>query len=104
MKAESEGTVLLPGGLFADVVRSLPAGDVSLELRGEQRDVEIAAGGARSPSDSAGGGLPRLPAFEGDSVRAGEPLATTIDLVARTSRDEVRPILTGVLLQAEARR
>ena len=28
VKAESEGTVLLPGRLFADVVRSLPAGDV----------------------------------------------------------------------------
>ena len=101
---QSDGTVLLPGRLFADVVRSLPAGDVVLELRSEQRDVEIAAGGARFhlrtlPAED----FPRLPAVEGDSVRLpGEPLAATIDLVARAaSRDEVRPILTGVLLQAE---
>jgi DNA polymerase III subunit beta len=101
---QSEGTVLLPGRLFADVVRSLPVGEVSLELRSEQRDVEIAAGGARFhlrtlPAED----FPRLPEPEGNTVRLpGEPLAATIELVARAaSRDEVRPILTGVLLQAE---
>jgi DNA polymerase-3 subunit beta len=104
VEVQGEGTVLLPGRLFADVVRSLPSGDVSLELRGEQRDVEIAAGGARFhlrtlPAED----FPRLPSPEGDSVRLpGGTLASTIDLVARAaSRDEVRPILTGVLLQAE---
>jgi DNA polymerase-3 subunit beta len=103
-KLEGEGTVLLPGRLFADVVRSLPPGDVSLELRAEQRDVEIAGGGARFhlrtlPAED----FPRLPELEGETVRLpAEPLAATIDLVARAaSRDEVRPILTGVLLQAE---
>lgn len=99
------GTVLLPGRLFGDVVRSLPPGDVSLELRSEQRDVEISAAGAKFhlrtlPAED----FPRLPEIEGETVGlpAG-PLAQTIDLVARAaSRDEVRPILTGVLLQAEA--
>ena len=98
------GTVLLPGRLFADVVRTLPAGEVTLELRSEQRDVEIAAGGARFhlrtlPADD----FPRLPELEGEAAKlpAG-PLAATIDLVARAaSRDEVRPILTGILVQAE---
>jgi DNA polymerase-3 subunit beta len=106
-RTEADGTVLLPGRLFADVVRSLPPGEVSLELRGEQRDVEIAAGGARFhlrtlPSDD----FPRLPELEGETVKLpGVPLAQTIELVARAaSRDEVRPILTGVLLQAEGTR
>ena len=79
-------------------------GEVTLELRGEQRDVEIAAGGARFhlrtlPAED----FPRLPELEGEAVRLpAAPLATTIDLVARAaSRDEVRPILTGVLRQAE---
>src|SRR4051812_18708600 len=102
--AEQEGTVLLPGRLFGDVVRTLPPGQVTLELRAEQRDVEIAAGGARFhlrtlPAED----FPRLPELEGESAKlpAG-PLAATIDLVARAaSRDEVRPILTGVLVQAE---
>jgi DNA polymerase-3 subunit beta len=104
---ERDGTVLLPGRLFADVVRSLPPGDVGLELRGEQRDVEIAAGGARFhlrtlPAED----FPRLPELEGETVSLpAAPLAATIELVARAaSRDEVRPILTGVLLQAEGKR
>jgi DNA polymerase-3 subunit beta len=103
-KTEQEGTVLLPGRLLTDVVRSLPPGEVSLELRSEQRDVEIAAGAARFhlrtlPADD----FPRLPELEGEIVKLPSgPLAETIDLVARAaSRDEVRPILTGVLLQAE---
>ena len=103
-KTEQPGTVLLPGRLLADVVRSLPPGEVSLELRGEQRDVEIAAGAARFhlrtlPADD----FPRLPELEGETVKLpAAPLAETIELVARAaSRDEVRPILTGVLLQAE---
>jgi DNA polymerase-3 subunit beta len=104
---EQDGTVLLPGRLFADIVRSLPPGEVRVELRGEQRDVEIAGGGARFhlrtlPAED----FPRLPEVEGETVRLpGATLAGTIDLVARAaSRDEVRPILTGVLVQAEAER
>jgi DNA polymerase III subunit beta len=101
---ESEGTVLLPGRLMADVVRSLPPGEVTLGLRPEQRDIEVTAGGARFhlrtlPAED----FPRLPELEPDgaSLPSG-PLAETIDRVARAaSRDEVRPILTGVLFQAE---
>lgn len=104
---DAGGTVLLPGRLFADVVRSLPPGPVSLELRAEQRDVEIAGGGARFhlrtlPAED----FPRLPELAEEPVKlpAG-PLAATIDLVARAaSRDEIRPILTGVLMQAEESR
>lgn len=104
VKVESEGTVLLPGRLLADVSRSLPPGDVTLELRTEQRDVEMTAGDARFhfrtlPAED----FPKLPEIEGEhaSLPAG-PLAETIDRVARAaSRDEVRPILTGVLVQAE---
>ena len=45
---ETEGTALLPGRLLVDVVRSLPSGEqVRVELRPEQRDVEITAGTAR---------------------------------------------------------
>jgi DNA polymerase III subunit beta len=46
-KVESPGTALLPGRLLVDVVRNLPAGDVALALRPEQRDVELTAGTAR---------------------------------------------------------
>jgi DNA polymerase-3 subunit beta len=100
--------VLVPGRLLADVARSLPPGEVTLEYRPEQRDLEIAAASARFhlrtlPSED----FPRLPEFDEDagvSLPAG-PLSETIERVARAaSRDEVRPILTGVLVQAEERR
>jgi DNA polymerase III subunit beta len=101
---ERDGSALLPGRLFADVVRSLPPGEVTLEQRAEQRDVELVAGGARFhlrtlPAED----FPRLPELEGEVVKLpAEPMAKTIELVARAaSRDEVRPILTGVLVQAE---
>ncbi len=104
VQLESPGIVLLPGRLLADVVRSLPAGDVALVFRPEQRDMEITASAARFhlrtlPAED----FPRLPALGDDAATLpARPLAETIERVARAaSRDEVRPILTGVLFQAE---
>ena len=101
---DSSGTVLLPGRLLGDVVRSLPPGDVTLALRPESRDVEITASAARFhlrtlPAED----FPRLPELGDEAATLpAQPLAETIDRVARAaSRDEVRPILTGVLFQAE---
>jgi DNA polymerase III subunit beta len=103
-EVEREGTLLVPGRLLADVVRSLPSEPVTIEHRSEQRDVELTAAGARFhlrtlPTED----FPRLPEFEEDAIKLpGEPLAATIERVARAaSRDEVRPILTGVLLHAD---
>ena len=102
---ETEGTALLPGRLLVDVVRSLPAGEqVSVQMRPEQRDVEITAGTARFhlrtlPVED----FPRLPQIEGDAITMpAEAFADTVERVARAaSRDEVRPILTGILVSAE---
>jgi DNA polymerase III subunit beta len=103
--SDAPGELLLPGRLLVDVVRSLPDGDVTLVYRTAERDVEITAAGARfhlrtlSAED-----FPRLPEpdpSEAVHLPAG-PLAETIERVVRAaSHDEVRPILTGVLLQAE---
>ena len=102
-QVSTEGSVLLPGRLLVDVVRSLPAGDVTMALRAEQRDVEIEASGSTFHLRTlASDEFPRLPEFEGDSVKIpGPALAATVERVARAaSRDEVRPILTGVLVSA----
>lgn len=103
---ETPGSVLLPGRLLVDVARALPPGDVELAFRAERRDVELTAGTARFhlrtlPTED----FPRLPEFEGEPITLpGEALADTIERVARAaSRDEVRPILTGVLVSAEER-
>ncbi|HEX2371430.1 MAG TPA: DNA polymerase III subunit beta [Solirubrobacterales bacterium] len=103
-EVEAPGSALLPGRLLVDIARNLPGGKVSLALRPEERDVELTAGTARfhlrtlPPED-----FPRLPEFEGEPITLpGKALSDTIERVARAaSRDEVRPILTGVLMTAE---
>ena len=97
--------MLLPGRLLGDVVRSLPPGDV---------DAGAAAGAARRRAHRRRARASTCARCRPRTSRAcrssratrrscpPRPLAETIDRVARAaSRDEVRPILTGVLFQAE---
>jgi DNA polymerase-3 subunit beta len=101
---ERDGSVVLPGRLLLDVVRSLPNDAVSLEYRSQSQDVEVVSGSARfhlrtlPPED-----FPKLPTAEGAealSVPAGA-FVETVNRVARAaSRDEARPHLTGVLVSA----
>jgi DNA polymerase-3 subunit beta len=101
---EGPGSVVLPGRLLVEVARSLPEGSVSLALREAERDIEISAGSSRFhlrtlPADD----FPRFPESEGDAVELpAQPLRETINRVARAaSRDEARPVLTGVLVTVE---
>jgi DNA polymerase III subunit beta len=101
---ERPGMVVLPARLLLDVVRQLPGGDVSLELRPTEQDVEIVAGPARFHIRTLRAeDFPPLPEPGGDqivSVPAGA-FTETIARVARSaSRDETRPILTGILVSA----
>src|SRR3954465_13930091 len=100
-----EGAVVLPARLVVDVVRALPGDDVSLELRPAEQDVEIVGGAAtfhirtlRSED------FPPFPEPEGDRVRVpGPAFVETVLKVARSaSRDETRPVLTGILVSASA--
>ena len=68
-KVETEGASYCPVALIGDVVRSLPAGDVALALRPEERDVELTTGGARFhlrtlPTED----FPRFPELEEGSA------------------------------------
>jgi DNA polymerase III subunit beta len=103
-EVEGSGDIVLPGRLLVEVARSLPEGSVGLQLREAERDMEIAAGSSRFhlrtlPADD----FPQLPEPEGDPVELpAAPLAQTINRVARAaSRDEARPVLTGVLVTVE---
>jgi DNA polymerase III subunit beta len=100
-EVDGDGAMLLPGRLVTDVTRALPPGTVTLAERTAERDVELTAGTARFhlrvlPTED----FPRLPAFEGEPIRMpAVALAETVERVARAaSRDEVRPILTGILV------
>jgi DNA polymerase-3 subunit beta len=101
---EREGTVVLPARLLLDIARSLPGGDASLELRPTEQDVEILSGSATFHIRTLRAeDFPPLPEPGGDTI-VQVPAAAfveTINRVARSaSRDETRPILTGILVSA----
>jgi DNA polymerase-3 subunit beta len=102
-EVDGPGSVLLPGRLLAELSRSLGDPMVEIELREAERDVEIRSGGSSFhlrvlPSED----FPTFPEEEGEPLTIPAPaLASTVDLVARAaSRDDMRPVLTGVLVSA----
>lgn len=107
MEAEvgGEGVALLPGRLLADLARSLGESGVEIELREAERDVEIRSGGSSFhlrvlPAED----FPKLPEEGGEPLQIpAAALAATVELVApAASRDDMRPVLTGVLVTAGA--
>lgn len=97
------GSVLLPGRLLADIARSLSGSNVEIELREAERDVEIRSGASNFhlrvlPAAD----FPKLPQEGEAPLRIpAEAIASTVELVARAaSRDDMRPVLTGVLVSA----
>src|SRR5215510_10957333 len=99
-----EGAVVLPARLVVDVVRALPGDEVSLELRPAEQDVEIVGGAAtfhiRTLRSEDFPPFPE-PEDEGRVNVPGQAFVETILKVARSaSRDETRPVLTGILVSA----
>ena len=98
----SEGSVLLPGRLFAEVARSLADPTVEVETREAEHDVEIRSGSSSFhlrvlPAED----FPKLPEASAESRLkiAAAALGASIELVARAaSRDDMRPVLTGVFV------
>lgn len=96
-----EGSVVLPARLTLDVVRALPREEVSVELRPVEQDVEIVSGSATFHIRTLRGeDFPPFPEPEGAVVRVpAKAFVDTVQIVARSaSRDETRPILTGILV------
>jgi DNA polymerase-3 subunit beta len=104
-QVSDEGTVVVPGRLLLDIARSLPESEVTVEHRPEEAVVVVASGSAtyRLHTYSAED-FPRLPDVESVSLHAvdREALVETIARVGRSaSRDESRPVLTGILVRFE---
>lgn len=102
-EVSTPGSALLPGRLLAELSRSLGDPMVEIEWRDSAHDVEIRSGGSSFhlrvlPTED----FPKLPEEEGDSIKfPGLALTEAIELVARAaSRDDMRPVLTGVLVTA----
>lgn len=100
---DEAGSIVVPGRIFSDIVRSLPDSSVSLETVGEL--LQIQCGQSKftihtlNPSD-----FTRFPEITGiDSVTLpGAVLTAMVKKVGKSvSRDETRAILTGILLTVE---
>lgn len=99
---EGDGAIVLPGKTLVDIARLLPADEVAIEHKPSESVVHVTSGSASytlhtyNPEDFPR--LPELDAVQTFSVER-EPLLETIARVARAaSRDESRPVLTGVLV------
>jgi DNA polymerase-3 subunit beta len=98
------GEAVAPGRLLLDVIRALPAANVSIELRAAEQDLEIISGAARFHLRTLRvEDFPALPSPTEES-RVTVPAAAFVETIAKVarsaSRDETRPILTGILVSA----
>ena len=104
-EVSDEGEVVVPGRLLLDIARSLPDAEVSIEHLLGESVVAITCGSAsyRIHTYSAEDfpNLPELDVAQFQSVDR-EALVETIARVGRSaSRDESRPVLTGILVRFE---
>lgn len=106
--AEGEGSVVVPGRLLVDIVRLLPPGDVTIEHDEAGSVAHLRCGSAAyqlntyNPDD-----FPRLPDVgESDLLQLEkDAFLETVNRVSRAaSRDESRPVLTGILVRLEGSR
>ena len=107
-EVEEEGRVVIPARIFNDIVRSLPGGRFSLEHDASGGTVRLVAGeNEYSIRAYAADDFPQLPGFDAeDSFKmSGDVLVETVEKVSRSySRDETRPVLTGILISFEENR
>src|SRR6266550_291000 len=105
-QVEGEGSVVVPGRLLVDLVRLLPDSEVTIEYRAEESVVHVTSGSSTSTLHTyAADDFPRLPDLDavGTFTVDRESLLDTVSRVARSaSRDESRPVLTGILVRFEA--
>ncbi len=99
-RIDEEGTMVIPGKLLGDIVRSLPEAAVTISAQGpdharvscEQVEYDLRT----LPADD----FPRFPEVDPEKVTV-LPVDTMSDVVRQVaraaSRDETRPVLTGVL-------
>src|SRR5204862_1011333 len=107
-QVEGDGPVVVPGRLLVELVRLLPDSEVTIEHRADESVVRITSGPSSSSLHTyAAEDFPRLPDLDavGTFTVDRESLLDTVSRVARSaSRDESRPVLTGILVRFEAGR
>jgi DNA polymerase III subunit beta len=102
---DQDGALLLPARLLVDIVRVADGDTVTIESGSDQGVVQVTSQRASfAVRTLQAEDFPKLPAAGSDSaVRLdAQALAATIQRVARAaSRDETRPVLTGILVSLD---
>jgi DNA polymerase III subunit beta len=104
-EVEGDGAVVVPGRLLVELVRQLPDAKVSIEQRADEGVIHISSGAFESRLNTfTSEDFPRLPeteALERHTVDRDALLETIARVGRSASRDESRPVLTGVLVRFE---
>jgi DNA polymerase-3 subunit beta len=102
---DEEGAVVVQGRTLVDIARLLPADEVEIAYRPEEGIVHITCGNYSSRLHTyAVEDFPRLPEVTAAPTFAvdADTLLATVGQVSRSaSRDESRPVLTGILVRFE---
>jgi DNA polymerase III subunit beta len=105
-QVEGEGATVVPGRLLVDLVRLLPENEVTIEHKAEENVLHVTCGPSSATLNTyAAEDFPRLPDLDavGTFTVGRDSLLDTVSRVARSaSRDESRPVLTGILVRFEA--
>src|SRR5581483_12055759 len=105
VQVADEGTVVVPGRLLLEIARSLPDNEVSIEHHPDEAVVVVSAGTATYRLHTySSEDFPRLPDVDAVALHGvdREALVETVNRVGRSaSRDESRPVLTGILVRFE---
>jgi DNA polymerase-3 subunit beta len=104
-EVERPGVVLLPARLLVDILRALEGESVSLEQRAETNEVTVSSERATfSLRTLLADDFPRIPdgVDDGSVELPAKAMSATIERVAKAaSRDETRPVLTGILVSVD---
>jgi DNA polymerase-3 subunit beta len=104
-QVEGDGAVVVPGRLLVELVRLLPETDVTIEQRADESVIHVSSGSFESRLNTfTAEDFPRLPdaeSLERHTVDRDALLETIARVGRSASRDESRPVLTGVLVRFE---
>ena len=100
-RVEEPGATVLPGRIFVDIAKTLAPRELVMEQKTGESQVEIRSGESDFLLHSLpAADFPQFPVFplESGFTVAKQAFLQTIDRVAPSaSRDDTRPVLTGVL-------
>lgn len=102
-RIEREGTAVVPGRLFADIVRSFPEGAVTISVDGGTASVACGTSTFTLKTLSADE-FPRFPEMDPQNevtIDAATFTSMVQKVTRAVSRDETRPVLTGALVEVK---